>query len=174
MSDLSKLGKGDMSATLYLTGVAVLGVGSVGAFLYLLEVNHTMVTMCVTLATTIGLSMLLMGLAQTGAQFRALRQALEDVERAVQMAAMGGEKVEQAMKQDAAQMLSSISTYIEMEMWVEAYKKAEELIAKYPKGEEAKKVKPNLDHIKSKAQQKPAAKSPTGKAPQQAPAQAPK
>lgn len=172
MTDMSKLGKDDASGPLYSGGVGVLGIGAISSvLLYLIGLGPGPVAMVATLACAIGLGLMILGMNRRivllTSQMQGLLQSVSDMGRTVQIAAIGEEKMEQAMKQDAQQMLSSITSYIEMEMWVEAAKKAEELVAKYPKSEEAKKVKPNLEHIKSKATAKPAAKPAAAAKPQQ-------
>ncbi len=171
MSLLSNLGKGDMSAALHIGGVAVLGVGSVGAFLYLPPTNTTdLVDFLTTLTFAVGISLLMFGLSSYTSALRQMRQDLLKAMDTLAQASLSPEQREAMARQDAQQMISSITTYIEMEMWGQAFEKANELINKYPKSEEAKKVKPNLEHIKKKATEKPAAGKPAPAAKPAAPA----
>lgn len=160
MNMIKDLGKGDMSGILHLGGVAVLGIGFFGASLYLVTdaKNNDMVLFLTTATFAMGLSMIMFGIGTMHGAMRKLGQELDTIKLLAAQA--GGESREQFEARDAQQMLRSVTSYIEMEMWVEAFTKGSELINKYPKSEEAKKLKNNIDHIRKKAQEKPAAPKP--------------
>lgn len=158
MSGIKDLGKGDMSGILHLGGFAVLGIGFLGASLHLVTeaANNDLVVFLTTATFAIGISMLMFAMGSVHAAMIRLGAELEVIKQLAAQAG-SGENREQFERRDADQILRSVTSYIEMEMWSEAYLKGAELVAKYPKSDEAKKLRPNLDHLKLKAQQKPAA-----------------
>lgn len=160
MNMIKDLGKGDMSGILHLGGVVVLGIGIFGGSLHLVaeKADSDMVLFLTTATFAIGLSLIMFGIGSVHGAMRKLGFELETIKMLAAQA--GGENREQFEKTDAGQMLRSVTSYIEMEMWVEAFTKGSELINKYPKSEEAKKLKNNIDHIKKKAQEKPTAPKP--------------
>lgn len=62
------------------------------------------------------------------------------------------EQVELA-RLEAKQALDAVKTYIDLEMWVLALNKADEIIARFPFSPEADKLRKNIDHIRKKVEE---------------------
>ncbi|MBI3270859.1 MAG: hypothetical protein HYZ53_17795 [Planctomycetes bacterium] len=54
---------------------------------------------------------------------------------------------------EAKQAMDAVKTYIDLEMWVLALQKAEDLTQKFPKSPEAEKVRKNIDQIRKRVEE---------------------